>query len=143
VNASTGVKLWQHIVGKGGGSSPAVADGRVYIGSYDWCVFPPPYDVWGVLTCLDAEKGYQLWNYTTKQLILSSPAIADGNVYVGSFDNHTYCFDAITGRLIWNYTTDGVVRSSPAIVSGKLYIASFHELPDYQHYGTIYCFEDL
>jgi eukaryotic-like serine/threonine-protein kinase len=34
LNAATGARLWSYPTG-GGGSSPAVANGAVYVGSYD------------------------------------------------------------------------------------------------------------
>ena len=46
---------------------------------------------------------------TTQQVayVDSSPAVADGRVYVGSDDGRVYCLDASTGAQVWNYTTGG------------------------------------
>ncbi len=65
-----------------------------------------------------------LWNYTTGAMIFSSPAVADGRVHVGSYDNNLYCLDAATGALLWNYTTGGVIYSSPAVANGVVYVGS-------------------
>jgi hypothetical protein len=54
----------------------------------------------------------------------SSPAVADGKVYIGSLDNKVYCLDASTGTHIWSYTTGSYVWSSPAVVDGKVYVGS-------------------
>ena len=54
----------------------------------------------------------------------SSPAIAGGNVYVGSEDYSIYCFNASTGAKKWSYATGNIVDSSPAIVNDILYIGS-------------------
>ena len=62
-------------------SSPAVVDGRVYIGSGDFKVY-----------CLNATTGEHIWNYTTGACVFSSPAVADGKVYVGSAYGKVYCF---------------------------------------------------
>ena len=54
----------------------------------------------------------------------SSPAVANGVVYVGSDDNNTYALDATTGAKLWNYTTGGWVPSSPAVANGIVYVQS-------------------
>jgi len=76
-------------------TSPAVADGRVYIGGYiDAC---PPN---GVVYCLDATDGELIWSYNIESVggissvVESSPAVAYGNVYVGCNDGYLYCLDA-------------------------------------------------
>jgi parallel beta-helix repeat protein len=73
------------------------------------------------------------WNYTAGGWVESSPAVADGKVYVGSGDNKTYCLDAVTGALVWNYTTGGWVFSSPAVADGKVYVGSDD--------GRVYCLD--
>ncbi|NIO11825.1 MAG: PQQ-binding-like beta-propeller repeat protein, partial [Deltaproteobacteria bacterium] len=55
--------------------SPAVAYGKIYIGSLDKKVY-----------CLDAITGDSVWCYTTGDYVYSSPAVAGGKVYVGSDD---------------------------------------------------------
>ena len=66
-----------------------------------------------------------LWTYTTGDIVDSSPAVAYGNVYVGSNDAKVYCLDAATGALVWNYTTGVAIWGSPAIADSKVYIGSF------------------
>ena len=56
----------------------------------------------------------------------SSPAVADGKVYLGSWDDKFYCLDAVTGSLIWSYTIGGHIDdSSPAVFEGRVYIGSY------------------
>jgi len=59
---------------------------KIYVGSSD-----------NYLYCLNADTGELIWNYKTGDLVLSSPAVADGRVYVGSEDNYIYCLNANTG----------------------------------------------
>jgi len=66
-----------------------------------------------------------MWNYTTGNSVYSSPAVANGVVYVGSYDNRTYALNASTGVQIWNYTTRNSVESSPAVANGVVYIGSY------------------
>jgi PGF-CTERM protein len=70
------------------------------------------------------SNGKLTWRLTTGDYVLSSPALIDGVVYVGSDDNNTYALNATTGIELWNYTTGGAVLSSPAIVNGTVYIGS-------------------
>ena len=95
--------------------SPAVANGKVYIGSMDHNVY-----------CLDANTGTKIWNYLTgNSIAFSSPAVANGKVYIGSMDHNVYCLDANTGTKIWNYLTgSSIIASSPAVADGKVYIGS-------------------
>ncbi|TET28854.1 MAG: hypothetical protein E3J73_00245, partial [Candidatus Bathyarchaeum sp.] len=56
--------------------------------------------------------------------VSSSPAVADGLVYVGSNDDNIYALDASTGTVIWNYTTGDDVASSPAVADGVVFVGS-------------------
>ena len=69
-------------------SSPAVSDGRVFIGSLDHNIY-----------ALNASTGMLLWNYTTGDMVSSSPAVADGKVYFGSYDGNVYALNAVNGKL--------------------------------------------
>ena len=54
----------------------------------------------------------------------SSPAVANGVVYVGSDDNNVYALSAKTGAKLWSYTTGNYVDSSPAVANGVVYVGS-------------------
>ena len=56
---------------------------------------------------LNATTGALLWNYTTGGSVYSSPAVANGVVYVGSDDFNVYALNAITGAKLWSYATGG------------------------------------
>ena len=68
--------------------------------------------------------GSRIWETPTGYWVWSSPAIANGNVYVGSEDYSIYCLNASTGAKKWSYQTGNNVDSSPAIVNGILYVGS-------------------
>jgi outer membrane protein assembly factor BamB len=55
---------------------------------------------------------------------LSSPAVANGVVYVGSLNHNVYALDARTGAKLWSYATDNIVRSSPSVANGAVYVGS-------------------
>ena len=56
---------------------------------------------------------------------MSSPAVLDGVVYVGSTDNNFYAVNASNGYQLWSYTTGGSIYSSAAVAKGgQVYIGS-------------------
>ena len=56
--------------------------------------------------------------------VRSSPAVANGVMYVGSDDHKVYALDAATGATKWTITTGDSVRSSPAVSNGVMYVGS-------------------
>ena len=58
----------------------------------------------------------------------SSPAIANGIVYVGSEDKQVYALNATIGDRLWSYATGDMVVSSPAVVDGVVYVGSYDHL---------------
>ena len=58
------------------------------------------------------------WSYATGGRVESSPAVANGVVYIGSWDRNVYALNASTGALLWSYATGGYVESSPAVANG-------------------------
>jgi outer membrane protein assembly factor BamB len=104
------------LVGSAFLSSAAVYDGVVYIG-YNNGVY-----------AFNGLTGAQIWS--TGQLsdqscnVPSSPAVANGVVYVGAGDSNVYALNAKTGAIVWSYTTGGPVDSSPAVANGVVYIGS-------------------
>jgi len=63
--------------------------------------------------------------------ICSSPAVADGTVYVGSNDGKIYALDAANGRVRWSFPTEGEVHCSPCVWGGMVFCGSDD--------GWIYC----
>ena len=83
--------MWTATTGAGVASSPAVANGVVFVGSYDGKLYA--YDASGSTDCSGAPKTCApVWTATTGARILSSPAVANGMVYVGSSDYNFYAF---------------------------------------------------
>src|SRR5262249_38176469 len=65
------------------------------------------------------------WRFHTNGRIVSSPAIADNVVYVGSYDRNLYAVDELTGAQRWKFPTGTRVTSSPAIADGLAYFGSY------------------
>jgi len=70
------------------------------------------------------SNGQLTWSFTTGSVVLSSPAVANGVVYVGSEDNNVYALNATTGANVWTFTTGSEVYSSPAVANGVVYVGS-------------------
>jgi outer membrane protein assembly factor BamB len=117
LNASTGALLWKHTGGGGGFSSPTVSSGVVYFNSA------------GVYA-RKASTGTLLWQYATggPGNESSSPAVANGVVYVGSYAGNVYALDASTGALLWKYPAGYAVLSSPAVANGVVYVGGGFEV---------------
>jgi outer membrane protein assembly factor BamB len=65
------------------------------------------------------------WQFHTSGPVISSPAVADGMVYIGSTDGALYALDRDRGTLRWKFATHGRVVSSPAVGGGVVYINSY------------------
>ena len=64
------------------------------------------------------------WSFNTSAAIYSSPAVANGMVYIGSDDHNVYALNAATGAKLWNFATLFSVFSSPAVANGVVYAGS-------------------
>ena len=111
---------WHYILGDGGSASPAVVNGVMYVDA-DFYAENVHY-----LYALDANTGAQLWRQSRgAQQSSSSPAVANGLVFIGDLDNNLYAFNARTGAPVWTFTTDDQVWGSPTVANGIVYITSW------------------
>lgn len=65
-----------------------------------------------------------IWTFECEDEIRGTPVCADGQVYIGSYDNNLYALNAQTGRFAWKYPADGGIVSRPAAYEGNLYFGS-------------------
>ncbi len=80
----------------------------------------------GVYDAVGAPKLTGLkWKFHTGGLVISSPVIAHGLVYVGSTDGNLYAVDLNSGGLRWKFGTKARVVSSPAVAGGLVYFSSY------------------
>ena len=68
------------------------------------------------------------WTFRTRGRILSSPAVRNGTVFVGSTDHRIYALGAADGTLRWSFETQGPVNSSPAVAGGLVVVSSLDGL---------------
>jgi len=125
LNATTGAKIWSYdAAGAFGGSAPAISNNLVFIGNYGN----------HNLYALNAKTGSVVWNYTLGGAISSSPAIANGFVYVTSQDGKVYAFRNPTiptlispsdGNISYNLNQSFNVTESASsgnLLSAELYV---------------------
>ncbi len=126
----------------GGGGSPTVADGDVYIESATNGLLAFSADGTGP-RCTGTQYEYTgqwgeictpLWTAPTGNDDGSggdgstgpTPAVANGIVYIGGRDvngnGEVYAFDASSGRQAWSFETGGTIDSSAAIADGVVYV---------------------
>ncbi|HJT59580.1 MAG TPA: PQQ-binding-like beta-propeller repeat protein [Ktedonobacteraceae bacterium] len=114
IDAATGAKLWTYDVGRFLSASPVVANGLVYIGSFG---DEEPFDA------IDAVTGKTRWTYPMSS-VFSSPAVANGIVYVADGNGIVYALDAANGSERWTFQAQQNIASSPTVVNGVVYIGS-------------------
>jgi len=91
---------------------------------YSWPMFHHDLTHTGYSESPAPNTNQTQWTYTIGSYVNSSPVVAEGKVYVGSWDGKVFCLNASNGAQIWNYTTGDEVRSSPAVVGGRVYVGS-------------------
>lgn len=98
--------------------TPIVKDGLLYIG-----------DLGGIVHCLDAATGAQVWKHDTNAAIWGSLLLAGDRLYVGNEDGVMTVLRA--GRrkeLLAEIEMDAALYSRPALVGDSLYLATAHHL---------------
>ena len=104
-NVSTLMESWRFATGGWVTGTPVIANGSVYVGSWD-----------GKMYALRESDGSSIWsfnagNYTDNRCtpatfgIDSTAALSDGKLYFGAGDAKLYALDAATGNLIWQKPT--------------------------------------
>jgi outer membrane protein assembly factor BamB len=64
------------------------------------------------------------WAFKTGAAIVTSPAIADAVVYIGSLDGHLHAIDQETGAERWKFKSRMPIASSPTVDGSTLYFTS-------------------
>ena len=70
----------------------------------------------------DITKSGQIWHYDKIRRSISTPAIADGLVYISDFSGYLHCLDAKTGQPYWTHDLLAAIWGSPFVVDGKVYL---------------------
>lgn len=65
-----------------------------------------------------------VWRFACEDEIRSSPAVHEGVLYVGAYDNNLYAIDAESGKFLWKYATEGGIASSPCVAEERVFFGS-------------------
>lgn len=115
VDAAAGEKKWAFSHdGSWCISSPAVWQGLVFAGSSDGMF----------VNAVDERTGQEKWRAKLPARVFSSVAVADGNVYFGTWGGDVDWYDARTGKQTGATMAEAAVHTSPVIADGVLYFGS-------------------
>jgi eukaryotic-like serine/threonine-protein kinase len=131
IHAESGNLIWSYLTSSDYQitSSPSITDQKVYFGTDQRTLFHQD----GAFYCLDAKTGDEIWFKRLNSNIYSSPAIAYGQIFIGT-SNRFLSLDAETGDELWEYTyPNGYGSSSPAVANGKVIVTMNLRVP-----GTLY-----
>jgi outer membrane protein assembly factor BamB len=102
--------------GMGGGV--AYDDGKIFITSG-----------FGVVICLDAKTGRDIWRHALNMPIINAPVVNGGRLFVSTHDNHFYALAEADGRQLWDHTgiseSQGMLAATSAAVSGETVIVPY------------------
>lgn len=118
LNKRTGTPKWSVQLGVKKNSkiaaSPAYANGRVYIASYDGYVFS-----------VNAAKGKIVWRKKIGKIFYGTPTVTGGKIFLGDRGSGImYCLKAANGKIQWKKRLGASIYSSPAVVDGRVFIGS-------------------
>lgn len=124
VDAFSGATLWSSdqidtTAYFGLSSSPLVYEGTVYaLSAGD-----------GVLHAFTPE-GTESWSFPTGGAVgyFTSPAAADGKIFVAGNGSSLFCINASTHAAAWNATFAAAVKSTPVVGDGKVYVTTADRL---------------
>lgn len=76
-----------------------------------------------ILSPRNVHRLHKRWSYLTGCVgsicgVDASPAVANGVVYIGSYDGNVYALNAVTGAKLWSHHTRSLVASSPVVANG-------------------------
>jgi outer membrane protein assembly factor BamB len=103
---------------QGAGGGVAYDDGKIFVTSG-----------FGVLRCMDAKTGRDIWQKDLKMPIVNAPVVNGGRIFVSTHDNHLYAMAETDGRILWEHPgiaeAQGMLASTNVAVSGETVIVPY------------------
>jgi outer membrane protein assembly factor BamB len=103
---------------QGMGGGVAYDEGKIFVTSG-----------FGVLRCMDARTGRDIWQKNLGMPIVNAPVVNGGRIFVSTHDNHFYAFAESDGRQLWENQgiteSAGILASTNAAVSGETVIVPY------------------
>ena len=115
LDANTGKIIWQREVAELNATSPAYAEGRLFITNLS------P----GQALSLDARTGKTIWKRPLPGRSESSPIVVGNKVFFGCENGDLFALNTKTGKTQWSTPTGGEVKAAPAYRNGILYAGNY------------------
>ena len=126
MDVQTGEKVWGFQVSQGPLNASVVVDGTRVYASHNR--ENTDTTVMGRVVCIDGTgtgnitETHELWRVDGIEAGFSSPAIADGRLYVVDSPANLHCLNAETGDIHWTHSLGTVGKGSPVVADGKIYV---------------------
>jgi outer membrane protein assembly factor BamB len=128
VDARTGQEKWKFDThGTWINTSPALYKGTAYAGT----------SIPSIFGAVDTKTGQVRFHLDARMIIFSSPAIAGGMAYFGSFNGKLYAVDLNTGQFAWEFQTEAGKKDALGLV-GPDGNPNFREIFRSQFYDDMY-----
>jgi len=102
----------------GAGGGVAYDAGRIFVTSG-----------FGVVICLDAKTGRDIWRKDLGMPVINAPIVSGGRIFVSTHNNHFYALAESDGRQLWDHQgieeSASIMASTNAAVSGETVIAPY------------------
>ena len=126
MDVQTGEKVWGFQVSQGPLNASVVVDGTRVYASHNR--ENTDTTVMGRVVCIDGTgtgditETHELWRVDGIEAGYSSPAIADGRLYVVDSSANLHCLNDETGEVHWTHSLGTVGKGSPVVADGKIYV---------------------
>ncbi|HEX6945349.1 MAG TPA: PQQ-binding-like beta-propeller repeat protein [Casimicrobiaceae bacterium] len=121
LRARDGSRRWSATASGNFYSTPAVAWGRVFIGSTDGGVYS-----------FGTHNGDLAWRHMTGSYVYGSPALTrlpNGGytVFIGSYDNKLYALDGHTGNVRWSRKAEGRISGGTVVIGDLVWYSTLNK----------------
>ena len=121
ISQRTGKPVWRRDLGQLAASTPAYANGRIYVTMLKRDRRPRT----AASPRCAPRTARSIWSKPLPSRTESSPLFAGGRVYFGSEDGTVYALRAKDGSVAWRYKAAGAVKGALALADGKLYFGDY------------------
>ena len=79
------------------------------------------------VAALDPSTKERLWTTPVSDVVIGSPTLDAGTVFLGALDRSVYAIDALSGKVRWKRVTSGRVNTTPAVAGGRVFVTSWDQ----------------
>jgi outer membrane protein assembly factor BamB len=119
IRVATGESVWRRWLGDPLLAQPAASEQAVF------AVYPQRGR--HLLAAFGLRDGAPRWSLALAHDAISAPVLADGHVYLSTYDGSVHCVDAASGRLAWSEQRRAT--SAPWIHGGEVFVSQREEAP--------------